>query len=317
MDYIIIDLEWNQPENNYRSKPLHGMPFEIIEIGAIKLNNKKEYISSFSEMIRPIVYTHIHHITHEITHFSSDDLKNCRTFPEVINDFINWCGDNCVFCIWGSMDLTELQRNMNYYDIPLLKFPVYYYDIQKIFSFAFEDGKLRRSLEHAVNILNIEKTRPFHRALDDAFYTAEIVKFLSDDLITSHYSIDTYQLPENKANEIYAVYDTHSKYISRPFENKTDVMEDKAVTSTTCYKCGKKLKKKIRWFSSNSKIYYCLCKCPDHGFIKGKIRMKKTDEDNYYAIKTLKITDEPGADIVYKKQSDIRKKRREKRHSKN
>ena len=317
MEYIIIDLEWNQPENNYQSKTLHGMPFEIIEIGAIKLNNKKEYISSFSEMIRPLVYPHIHRITHEITNFSSDDLKNCRIFPEVINDFKKWCGDNCVYCIWGSMDLTELQRNINYYDLPLPEFPVYYYDIQKIFSLAFEDGKSRRSLEYAVNFLNIEKTRPFHRALDDAFYTSEILKFLNDDLITRHYSIDTYQLPKNRASEIYAVYDTYSKYISRTFDNKTDVMDDKVVTSTTCYKCGKKLKKKIRWFSGNSKIYYCLCKCPNDGYIKGKIRMKKTDEDNYYAIKTLKLTDELGASIINKKQTDIRIKRREKRHGKN
>ena len=38
MNYIIFDLEWNQPMLKVNSKP--QMPFEIIEIGAIKLDEK-------------------------------------------------------------------------------------------------------------------------------------------------------------------------------------------------------------------------------------------------------------------------------------
>ena len=51
MDYIIFDLEWNQPYSNDISfmkrarMPLTG---EIIQIGAIKLNENLEIVDSFT-----------------------------------------------------------------------------------------------------------------------------------------------------------------------------------------------------------------------------------------------------------------------------
>lgn len=313
MNYIILDLEWNQPDNADKFSSATDIPFEIIEIGAVKLNENREYLGSFHQVIMPKLYTHIHRITQELTNISIDELKNGKAFPVVIREFLDWCGNSCTFCTWGSMDLTELQRNMNYYKLPLLPFPVYYYDLQKIFSLAFEDGKLRRSLEYAVDYLNIQKDDIFHRAVCDAEYTSKVFKCIDELTFKPNYSIDTYQIPASKHDEIYAYYDRYSKYISRGFENKVDVMSDKTVTSTTCYKCGKKLKKKIRWFSGNSKIYYCLCICPEHGYLKGKIRMKHHDSGKYYAVKTLKLTDRFGADSIYERQAETRKKRREKR----
>ena len=50
-----------------------------------------------------------------------------------------------------------------------------------------------------------------------------------------------------------------------------------------------------------------------HGFIKGKIRMKKTEDDRVYVVKTLKATDMDGASQVLGKQLAIREKRRRKR----
>ena len=33
-------------------------------------------------------------------------------FVRAMTEFLEWCGDDYRFCTWGSMDLTELQRNM-------------------------------------------------------------------------------------------------------------------------------------------------------------------------------------------------------------
>ena len=71
--------------------------------------------------------------------------------------------------------------------------------------------------------------------------------------------------------------------------------------------------RKIRWFSDNSKTYFCLAKCDEHGWLKGKIRLKKSDEEKFFVIKTLKLTDQTGADSIKKRQIDIRQKRRAKR----
>ena len=55
-----------------------------------------------------------------------------------------------------------------------LEYPLFYYDIQKLFSIDKEDGKSRRSLETAVDMLGIEKNIDFHSAISDAEYTAKV-----------------------------------------------------------------------------------------------------------------------------------------------
>lgn len=52
-------------------------------------------------------------------------------------------------------------------------------------------------------------------------------------------------------------------------------MADKEVLSTRCYLCHHNLRKKVRWFSPNGKHYYSLSWCDKHGWMKGKIRVKK------------------------------------------
>ena len=47
MNYIVLDLEWNQ-SNTGLEEDVDRLPFEIIEIGAIKLDDKCVMISEFS-----------------------------------------------------------------------------------------------------------------------------------------------------------------------------------------------------------------------------------------------------------------------------
>ena len=69
----------------------------------------------------------------------------------------------------------------------------------------------------------------------------------------------------------------------------------------------------IDWFSDSGKTYYCLGKCPEHGYVRGKIKIKKLEEDSFFAIKIMKSTDKQGANSIYEKQESIREKRRERR----
>lgn len=55
MNYIVFDLEWNQcPYGKCREEA--RLPFEIIEIGAVKLNKNREYVEEFHRIIKPAVY---------------------------------------------------------------------------------------------------------------------------------------------------------------------------------------------------------------------------------------------------------------------
>ena len=72
------------------------------------------------------------------------------------------------------------------------------------------------------------------------------------------------------------------------------------------------LKKKIRWFSVNQKVYTALGCCPVHGNIKGKIRLRRNDEGMVYVVKTMKLIGEDEIGGIYEKKDEAKKKRVEK-----
>ena len=76
------------------------------------------------------------------------------------------------------------------------------------------------------------------------------------------------------------------------------------------------LAEKIRWFSSNQKFYFCLAVCPEHGYMKGKIRMKKSEDGSFFAVKTTKLVGEEGAAYVEQKKEETKKKRAERNKAK-
>ena len=315
MNYIVFDLEWNQcPAGKNGSDP--DLPFEIIEIGGIKLNEKREKISEFHRLVKPQVYNWIHDSIHNVIHVDYKDLMNGEPFPQAVQEFLDWCGKDFVFCTWGMQDLMELQRNMRYYSLlDLLPGPVIYYDIQKLFSWFHENIKLRRSLEYAIDCLDIEKEKDFHRALEDAEYTARVFAKMDMAEILPYYSIDTYQPPNNRKKEIYISYPTYDKYISRQFHDREKVIKDREVASTRCPVCHLPAKRRLRWFMNNSRIYESISQCQEHGYIKGKVRIRKTDEDTFYAVKTLKPVNEQKAEEIRQKRDSLRRKRNMKYHS--
>lgn len=315
MNYIVMDLEWNQ-SNDGSEEVCKVLPFEIIEIGAIQLNSERKMVSEFSELIRPQVYHEMHHITEKLIHLQMEELEKGHPFVEVMEKFRKWCGEEYIFCTWGPLDLVELQRNIRYYGLePLGDGPIAYLDVQKLFSIAYEDRKSRRTLEYAIDYLYLEKDIPFHRAFSDAYYAAKVLAHM-DEQVLGNVSFDVFHLPQTREEEVHVVFDTYAKYISRSFADKAEAMEDKTVISTKCYLCHKNLRKKIRWFSPNGKHYYSVSSCDKHGLMKAKIRIRKTEDDRVYVVKTEKfITPEEMQDIRMK-QDKARQQRRERRISK-
>ena len=109
MNYIVLDLEWNQGTEEVEP----GLAFEIVEIGAVKLNEQMEQTDEFHGLIRPQIYHEMHRVTGELIQLDMEMLKEGETFVEVMERFLAWCGsEQFMFCTWGTQDLTELQRNM-------------------------------------------------------------------------------------------------------------------------------------------------------------------------------------------------------------
>ena len=316
MNYVVFDLEWNQcPQGKAKENP--KIPFEIVEIGAIKLDENCEEVDTFHEVIRPLVYHRLHFRTKEVIHIDQKELDHARTFSPVCRDFLRWCGEDCTFVTWGSLDLSELQRNMDYYRIKnTLPNPLFYFDLQKMYSLLYEDGKSRRALEDAVEFLQVEKVRPFHRAFDDTYYTAEVMKKMDLSEVSRYVSVDYYRIPQTREEEISCDFGTYTKYVSRAFDDKEDAMADKVVGSLRCCRCGLPVWKRIRWFSTGGSTYLSLVQCPKHGYVKGKIRLKKYRDGRVFVVKTVKLADPESVQTIKEKKESVKEKRRERRHKK-
>lgn len=306
-NFIVFDLEWNQGEAPAEKDGKH-LTFEIVEIGAIRLNENKEKTGEFSRLIKPQVHKQMHYITGKLIHLTMEDLENGDTFQEVARDFLEWCGEDPKFCSWGPLDLTEFQRNLDFFGMPLLSDrPIAFYDVQKLFSLAYDDGKSRKALSTAVEELGINPDIPFHRALADAAYTAEIFKKLNNKVLQK-VSFDTYVTPKTKKQEIKIVFDNYEKYISREFDTKEDILENIEIMSTKCYLCHKNIRRKIKWFTPNGKHYYAVAFCDKHGFMKAKVRIKKAENGRLYVVKTCRFISNEDMENMKNKQKKVKKR---------
>lgn len=311
MNYIVFDLEWNQSPNGKEDSVEH-LPFEIIEIGAVKLNERFEEAGTFHRLIKPQVYKKMHFKISEVTHMDMAELRQeGQYFDLVMGEFLRWCGEEEYrFCTWGSMDLTELQRNMAYHKIenPFPR-PLLYLDVQKLYCLQYGDGKNKVSLDMAVQLRGVEEERPFHRALDDAYYTGRILSSLDIEAYGVYVSVDYYRLPRTREEEYCLHFPEYTKYVSREFESREDILRDKNITDMTCLRCSRMLRKKLRWFPCGQRFYFCLAVCPEHGFVRGKIRVKKSEDDRFYIVKTTKMAGPEDVDLLVRKKEDGRRKR--------
>lgn len=312
MNYIVMDLEWNQSKKEEENQ---DMKYEIIQIGAVKLDSNLEIIDEFSSYIRPQVYLEMDPFLKKILSCDMEDLKKEKCFIEVINEFFNWCGSDYYICTWGELDLYYLQNNMEFYHIKRQKGTVKYYDLQKIYStdslyFSLEQKKT--SLHTAVNQLQIPEDESFHSAIHDARYTAKVLQKMGKGIFYSAPSIDCYDVPKSKSEEVMVRDYYGCEYIFREFPKKEELLRDREVRRQHCYQCDRQVKRKLKWFLGSYNLYYSVTKCKEHGLILGKIKVKETKDGTYFCRKGFYPIKEEVLEELLLRQENIREKRREK-----
>ena len=312
----MFDLEWNQASG--RSESVPGMPFEIIEIGAVKLDSDFQEIDTFRGVVKPVVYPHIHFRTYEVINIGIDELRKEGTpFRKACGAFLSWCfkdGETPRFCTWGEADTVQLQRNIRYYQMNSpFPYPFLYYDVQKLYSLDKGVGRQKvYPLDEAVSELGIETSELFHRALDDAQYTAKVLQRIDMDRLKAYVSVDYFHLPQSSDEGIYLKFPDYSKYVSCAYSSKERMLNDRAVTDMICPRCNRMLRKKLPWFATNSRQHHCIAICPEHGYVKGKIRVKHTDDEQVFAVKTIKLVSEEVVKTYEQKYVEAQNVRHEK-----
>ena len=186
MQYIVLDLEWNQAlsKESVRRRGL-VLSGEIIQIGAVRLGEDLSVEDSLRIAVAPQFYKKMHWSVRKLTGISTQSLAKGLPFPEAYEQFMAWCGEDFVFLTWGPDDIPMLTTNMRIHNIPV-QLPKSY-DLQKIYSRTVSGEKRQCSLADALQKLGITETEPAHDALNDALNTAQICARLPLSDAIAHY----------------------------------------------------------------------------------------------------------------------------------
>ena len=263
MYFVIMDLEWNNSFNKMTQKFMN----EIIEIGAVKLDEQLNEVGKFSELIRPVISKKLRSRIKNLTNISNEEVRTGRPFEEVIRDFEEWVGDDAVVMSWGDTDLRTLLTNFKWFlKKNSVTFIDKYADLQKYCQcFINMENVQQAGLSYAAECLEIDPEKyPHHRALDDSILSAECFKKVYN---------------EEKFNEFIKICDKdfYGRLLFHPYviKNKNDPLIDKNQFNCFCEICGGKVETVKKWKFMNQSfrgIFYC-ANC-DREF-KVSLRFKK------------------------------------------
>lgn len=266
MEYIILDLEWNQPvsKNSYPYLRI-GDRFsnEIIEIGAVKVNEKNEIIDTFKAVIKPKYYKKLNSNVMKLTHLKEEIVTGGIGFDVAIAQFRDWCSPAGIFFSWGRDDIYVMKQNLEFYGIDFAWIQSWY-NLQLIFSKECFGNSNQRSLTFAMEHLQIpqESDKPFHDACHDAYYTAKIfTKLNMQTALTNYDSTSCFAELCREENDGGL----------GPFRTKGEALSNKDVTALLCPQCKTPLTTSVDWFANNDK-YVSLAVCKAHGTFLGRIK---------------------------------------------
>lgn len=269
MYYIIFDLEWN---NSYNYKTKSGIN-EIIEIGALKLNQKLEIVDSFKQLIKPKLSKKLGSRFKNLTHITMDEIKaNGVDFDTAFKDFALWSREEGnIFMSWSNSDLYTLVYNfLEFHGKPDVDFIKKYADAQKycMQTMNIDNTGNQISLASCAKELdiNIEEDK-LHRALTDCYITAYCFKKL--------YNAEKFKTFVNCCDESFFKRLVYKPYFIKPDSNEFDVNS----ISLECPECKNDVKLiKPYEFSNNS--YRSVGECSKcHKKLWVTVRAKRTYDD--------------------------------------
>ena len=177
MKKVFLDLEMN-PTGNKGLLSDEILKREIIEIGAVMLDENDNEISSFDEYVRPMLNEVITTKITKLTGITTEDVASADIYPNVIRRFIEWCGNDCEIYSWSENDMTQLKKESIQKEVILdlddLLFSKWK-DFQILFMDRFGFEKLI-PLSMAVNLAGLDFQGKAHGALADAQNTAFLYK---------------------------------------------------------------------------------------------------------------------------------------------
>jgi len=278
MDYIVLDMEWNQPwpgSPSARKVLPVQIRGEIIQIGAVRVTQDRQVADEFQVMIKPKYYRRLNRRVSKLTGIKESRLKEEGIpLPEAMEQFRAWCGEDVIFLTWGFDDITILRENLLLHGLDE-SWVSRWYNAQMIFNAQTDGSNSQKALKTAMEMFEIEATRPAHDALGDAYHTALICARLDLERGAREYE----QALKSHVNGFHGAElpGCIDRKVFYDYTDKRAALSAMAGAENLCPTCGRQMLGS-RWFSQPGHRYMDLATCPEHG--KFLIRVRLSDQED-------------------------------------
>ena len=263
MNYIILDMEWNQAMDRAHTvqEPvlLRG---EIIQIGAVKCDENFNLVDKLKINVAPKYYRKMNRHVEKITGITSAMLAKGLPFPEAFARLKEWCSPE-----YGSD----------------------YVNLQLIYKNQIDNERVQWSLSDAVEKLGIPLDAQAHDAMNDAWFTYEVCRKLDMQRGLAEYAgMSPGQRP------------VISREIFRDIHDIRRITSDEKITAVPCPECGRMLNNG-EWLSLGVVRRNDICTCPDHGDFLVKVVCKRASADRWTVTRSVYKSDDEALESYQKK----------------
>ena len=173
---IFIDLEMNTTDTRLvRRKKLKN---EVIEIGAVRMDDAFHPLDRFRIFVRPQYNGVIERKIYKLTGISNGAVSDAVSLPEALDALEAWCGsDGYEIYAWSTSDLCQLRKECGFkgIDSVFLDEMVQWHDFQEDFRQMLGEKNIL-SLRNAMHRAGLEPEGSLHDASWDAYNSARLME---------------------------------------------------------------------------------------------------------------------------------------------
>ena len=179
---VVIDVEMCKVQMKAYNYPYKN---EIIQIGAVKMDENYEILDSFSTYVKPR-YGKIDHFIDRMTGISERNLKGAPDIEDALLKMLQWIGDDeTVFYSWSTTDYNQIRNEIRFkcrddVNWGLLLNQENWIDYQERLGARLESQRSLK-LSDALELVEIDTKGRAHDGLDDAYNTACMIAKLEQN----------------------------------------------------------------------------------------------------------------------------------------
>ena len=277
MQYIILDMEWNQPwPGSYSAKKALPSPMrgEIVQIGAVRMTQEQQIADEFQILIRPQYFKKMNRKVASLTGIRDSLLREKGVrFPEAAAQFAAWCGEDCVFLTWGFDDITILRENLAVFGLES-GWTARWYNAPLIFNAQTDGSGAQKALSTAMQMMDIAPTRAAHDALGDAYHTALVCQHLrlADGIAAYEAAVQAHENGFHGAELPGCV----RRAVFHGYADKTAALGAMSGQENRCPVCGEQMTAG-KWYPQQGRRYLSCARCETDGEFYIRIRLVQED----------------------------------------